>query len=178
MLCFISAIYCDYTSHHAHILHCRASSKDLCICYDNHMSGFEEKYGIEETDDVKNFHRSRRMFAIHHDTLYIAEENADYSHAEWFKRLGWMDESNDSIMDVIVRGYIKEQTIFFYVGYDFSVNDTAVKIMHHHVPDLAGRLKLGDDTQIMAGVILNSDGTAIERMQLGRLAEFIARTDL
>ena len=142
------------------------------------MSGFDKKYGIQETAQIRDFHRSRRMFAIYQGILYIADENVEYSHAEWFKRMKWIDESNDSAMDIIVRGYAREQTVFFYVGYDFVVNEGAINIMHDHIAELAAALKLKDDTQIMAGVILNNDGTAIERMQLGNLTEFSARADL
>jgi hypothetical protein len=140
------------------------------------MSGFDKKYGIEETADIKDFHRSRRMFAIYQDSLYIAESGADYSHAEWFKRMQWMDESNDAVMETIVRGYVKDQTIFFYVGYDFTVHDTAIRIMHDHILELADKLNLSEDTEIMAGVIVHSDGTSIERMQLGTLKDFSSST--
>ena len=49
--------------------------------------GFEDKYGVVEDESIKEFHKSRTMFAILLNKLYISEQT-DKSHAAWFKSEG------------------------------------------------------------------------------------------
>lgn len=70
------------------------------------MDKFENKYGIKEDQTVKDFHKSRRMFCIYNNILYIAEPNVPYSHAVWFEKKGWMNKDHDNLMDIIVRGIV------------------------------------------------------------------------
>jgi hypothetical protein len=137
------------------------------------MSGFEKKYGITETQRIKEFHKGRRMFAIYKGRLYIADKGLDYSHAEWFMRMDWISESDDSIMGEVVRGYVKDGAIFFYIGYDFSINETAIEIMRNHIAQLTTELGLNQSTLVRGGVILNEDGSATERLNLGTLSDFV-----
>lgn len=70
------------------------------------MDKFEKKYGIKEDEKVKVFHRSRRMFCIYKNKLFIAKPNLPYSHAVWFSKEGWMSDEKDDLMNNIVRGTI------------------------------------------------------------------------
>ena len=47
---------------------------------------FEKKYGIKENEKIIAFHKSRRMFCIYQNRLFIAEPNVPYSHATWFEK--------------------------------------------------------------------------------------------
>jgi hypothetical protein len=113
------------------------------------------------------------MFAIYKNQLCIASAGLDYSHAEWFKRMDWMSESNDSIMGEMVRGYVRNGTIFFYIGYDFSINETAIAVMRDHIAQLTAELGLNQTTQVRGGVILKENGSATGRVNLGTLADFV-----
>ena len=59
------------------------------------MDTFNKKCGVQETESVMQFHKSRRMFCILNAILYIAEPNLPYFHAEWFTREGWMTPNED-----------------------------------------------------------------------------------
>lgn len=116
------------------------------------------------------------MFAIYKGRLHIADTGLDYSHAEWFKRLGWLDESNDSLMSQIVRGYVKDGAIFFYIGYDFVINDTVIDTMRSHIKELAATLGLSESTQVNGGAIISHDGKATPRIDLGTISDFLSAT--
>lgn len=118
------------------------------------MDKFEQKYSIEEDENVKDFHRSRRMFCIYQNKLHVAEQNLPYSHAVWFEKEGWMSKDQDELMDGIVRGIIDvKSNIYFYIGYDFSVNSDIEPIFFSHLKKLVERLKLNTNAQIFGGLI-------------------------
>lgn len=84
------------------------------------MSNFEDKYGIKETESTAGFHRSRRMFCVRENQLFVAPPALDYSHAVWFKNEGWMSEDDDAFLEENLRGYVSEQgDVYIYAGYDF-----------------------------------------------------------
>lgn len=123
------------------------------------MDVFEKKYGFEEDEKVKAFHRSRRMFCIYENRLMIAKPNLPYSHAAWFLKEGWISKENDKLMDTIVRGIVDSKgDIFFYVGYDFGVNKESENIFFKHLKELSQKLKLNPDTRIFGGLIKQEAG--------------------
>jgi len=48
------------------------------------MDFFEKRYGIKTDEKVEAFHRSRRMFCVYKNKLFVAEPNLPYPHAVWF----------------------------------------------------------------------------------------------
>ncbi|MDP3889051.1 MAG: hypothetical protein Q8Q25_00720 [bacterium] len=118
------------------------------------MKNFEQKYDIKETQSVKQFHKSRRIFCILNDTLHVAEPNLPYSHAEWFVREGWMTTEHDSLMNEIPRGMISAQgDIYFFVGYNFDINDTIETLFFHHLKELVKGLNLKPTATVYGGLI-------------------------
>jgi hypothetical protein len=117
------------------------------------MNFFEKQYGIKEDETIKKFHKSRRMFCIYKNELFIAKPNLDYSHAVWFEKEGWISKEKDILMDKIVRGIVnKEENIYFYVGYEFQVNDKAESIFFSHLEALIKKLEIKDDAEIFGGL--------------------------
>ena len=118
------------------------------------MDKFEQKYGVEEDEKAKDFHRSRRMFCIYQNKLCVADRNLPYSHATWFEIEGWMSEDKDELMDRIVRGIINGKgDIYFYIGYDFRINSNIEPIFFSHLKELTDRLELDTNGQIFGGLI-------------------------
>jgi len=118
------------------------------------MEFFEKKYGIKEDERVRTFHRSRRMFCIHQNKLFIAEPSLPYSHAVWFEKEGWISKENDKLMDKIVRGIIDEfGDIYFYGGYDFNINNEIERIFFNHLNEIVKQLKLKATARIFGGLI-------------------------
>ena len=106
-------------------------------------SNYEEKYGMKESKITEKFHKSRVMFAIKNDILYIVRPNLSYSHAVWFEKKGWISKENDSIMENIVRGFMdKNKNIHFYVGYHFRLTKSAERILFKFLPELIKKLNL------------------------------------
>ena len=123
------------------------------------MDTFNKKYGVQETESVRQFHKSRRMFCILNDILYIAEPNLPYSHAEWFTREGWMTPDDDSLMNKIPRGMINAQgDIYFFVGYDFAINDTIEQLFFNHLYELVESLALKPTASVYGGLIKQTTG--------------------
>lgn len=124
------------------------------------MDKFEQKYGIEEDEKTKDFHRSRRMFCIYQNKLCVADKNLPYSHATWFGKKGWMSKDKDELMDKIVRGIVDTKgDIYFYIGYDFRINSNIEPIFFSHLQELVNKLKLGTNGQVFGGLIKSkSDG--------------------
>ena len=86
---------------------------------------FDDRYGIKENKSIKEYHKSRRMFVIKKGQLYIADKGVDYSHAEWFKSLGWLNVESDEVMNNITRGSLEHSGLYFYKGYDFFIDEDA-----------------------------------------------------
>ena len=107
------------------------------------MDIFQKKYGAKEEDDTIVFHKCRRMFCIYKGELKVADANLPYSHAEWFRKEGWITKDNDSLMDEIVRGYVdKDRNIYFYTGYDFRVNEEVEKTFFKYLGQLIDKLDI------------------------------------
>ncbi|MDP2091179.1 MAG: hypothetical protein Q8K30_06310 [Candidatus Gracilibacteria bacterium] len=123
------------------------------------MDKFEHKYGIIEDEKVKAFHKSRRMFCIYKNELFVADSNSPYSHASWFEREGWMTKEKDELINKITRGIIDNKgNIYFYIGYDFRINDDIEKVFFSHLNILNNKVKLNIDAFIYGGLIKAEPG--------------------
>ena len=124
------------------------------------MDAFEKKYGINEDEDVKKFHRSRRMFCIIDNELHIAEPDLPYSHATWFEEEGWITADDDNLINEIVRGIVDGKgDVYFYTGYDFDINDQIESEFFPHLKNLVDILKIKENNKIFGGLIKSKPGT-------------------
>lgn len=119
------------------------------------MDKFEEKYGVKEDEKTRAFHKSRRMFCIYQNKLCIADANLPYSHAVWFEKEGWIANED---LGSLVRGIVDDKgDIYFYVGYDFEVNEEAETIFFSHCKELVEKLNL-KNPKIFGGLIKQEGG--------------------
>ena len=137
------------------------------------MDKFEKKYGIKEDEEIKDFHRSRRMFCIKDNQLFIAKSNVDYSHAVWFDKEGW----NEDLMNDSVRGIIdKEGNISFYFGYDFNVDEKSEKIFFKHLPELVNQLNIKLTAKIFGGKVKQkTSGEWPSKKKYGKVADHLRK---
>ncbi|MHA1575357.1 MAG: hypothetical protein ACTSXL_04380 [Alphaproteobacteria bacterium] len=123
------------------------------------MDEFEKKYGFKEDEKTIAFHKSRRMFCIYQNKLFIAEANLPYSHAVWFKKEGWISREKDKLMDSIIRGIIDNKgNVCFYIGYAFEINKEIESIFFSHLKELVEKLKLKSNAKIFGGLIKQEAG--------------------
>lgn len=139
------------------------------------MNDAKNDYYIEETDKIKEFHRSRRMFCIYDNQLRIADKNLLYSHATWFQNENWMTKEMDGLMNEIPRGIIDDKgDIYFYIGYNFEINDIIEFIFFPHLSDLVKRLSLDTSAHLYGGLIKSEPGTIWPPVKLyGKIADKI-----
>lgn len=124
------------------------------------MDKFEQKYGFKEDSKVEDFHRNRRMFCFYQGKLCVADANLPYSHATWFEKEGWMSKEKDELMDEITRGIVDSKgDVYFYIGYDFNVNDDVESIFFSHLKELTEKLNLDTNAHIYGGLIKSEPGT-------------------
>ena len=135
------------------------------------MDEFERKYGFKEDEKVKTFHRSRRMFCIYLNKLYIAKPNLSYSHAVWFEKEGWISREKDGLMDRLIRGIVDNNgDVYFYVGYDFRINNEMESTFFSYLKELVEKLKLKSNAKIFGGLIKSEDGkTWLPRKEYGEI---------
>lgn len=123
------------------------------------MNKFEKKYGIKEDKKIIAFHKSRRMFCVYQNKLFIAEPNLPYSHAVWLEKEKWITAEKDALMNNVVRGVVDSNgNIYFYVGYDFQVNEEVESILFSHLKELIEKLKLKPNAKIFGGLIKSESG--------------------
>lgn len=123
------------------------------------MDEFEKKYGFEEDEKTIAFHKSRRMFCIYQNKLFIAEPNLPYSHAVWFEKEGWISRKKDELMDSIIRGIVdNNKDIYFYIGYNFEINKEIEPIFFSHLKEFVEKLNLESNTKIFGGLIKQEAG--------------------
>ncbi|MCK5040573.1 MAG: GIY-YIG nuclease family protein [Candidatus Aenigmarchaeota archaeon] len=116
------------------------------------------KYGLKENEKTKQLHKSRRMFCIKDNNLFIAKPNVAYSHAVWFEKEGWIKEDS-TIMDKITRGMLgSEGNLYFCVGYDFKITKKAEKEFFNHILELTKKLNVSRDAKIYGGFIKGKPG--------------------
>jgi len=140
------------------------------------MNYFDKKYDIEQTESVKEFHVNMRMFAIYKDTLYIAKEGREDSHADWFSQMGWISKDDDSVMDTIVRGFVNKSGVYFYVGYDSRTSNRIVNnfLNNSHLRNLRDHLELSEDTPVYSGMSKNKGEQAFyPTLALGKIKDFV-----
>ena len=123
------------------------------------MDEFEKKYGFKEDEKTMAFHKSRRMFCVYENKLFIAEPNLPYSHAVWFEKEGWISRQKDDLMDSLVRGIVDDKgDIYFYIGYDFEINKETESIFFSHLKELVEKLNLKSNAKIFGGLIKQEAG--------------------
>lgn len=144
------------------------------------MNKFEQKYGIQENEAVRDFHRSRRMFCIIDGNLYIAKPQVPYSHAVWFEKEGWMTAEDDHLMKIATRGFIDTLgNVYFFVGYDFKINETTEKTFFPLLKTLVDRLQLKLSSMVYGGLIRQSSGGQWPPQKCyGIISELLTTTDL
>jgi len=77
-----------------------------------------DAYGNIVNDEMKNFHKSRTMFALIGEQVFH-KENSEDSHVDWFIKEDWIKDINDPTFEAIIRGYFNPFGIFFYKGIGF-----------------------------------------------------------
>jgi hypothetical protein len=138
------------------------------------MSIFEDKYGIKENQEVKDYHKNRRMFAIKDGELFIADAGLDYSHAEWFKNLGWMDRREADPINTVTRGALEKDGIYFYKGYDFQVDEKSRQQFMNCLKELVDTLNVSLDLHIYGGKIIEVPGKkATARKDFGAVGDLL-----
>lgn len=122
------------------------------------MNKYEKKYNLIEDEKTKRDHKSRRMFCIKDNKLFLAESNLPYSHAVWFEKEGWMDETDDTFMNSVTRGIIDfNGDIYFYQGYDFSTSKEVKDIFFQHFKELVKLLNINKKGKIYSGFVRKKD---------------------
>jgi len=136
------------------------------------MDEFEKKYGFKEDEKTIAFHKSRRMFCIYENKLFIAEPNLPYSHAVWFEKEGWISRKKDDLMDSLVRGIIDSNgDIYFYIKYEFEINDEAESTFFSHLKELVEKLNLKSNSKIFGGLIKQDSGKWPPRKEYGKIED-------
>ena len=122
------------------------------------MDEFEKKYGIVEDKKIKDFHKSRRMFCIHKNKLFVAEPNLEYSHAVWFEKEGWISKQKDELINEVIRGMVDYKgDIYFYRGYNFEIDKNVEKMFFAYLKELVEKLNLKPSSKIFGGLIIGND---------------------
>jgi len=145
------------------------------------MDKFEKKYGFKEDKKIKAFHKSRRMFYIHRDKLFIAESNLPYSHAVWFEKEGLISKEKDELMDEIIRGIIDSSgNIYFYGGYNFKINKKIESIFFPHIRELVEKLKLKPNVKIFGGLVKQQEAGKIwpPKKEYGKIEDNLKEKDM
>ena len=139
------------------------------------MNKYEERYGEKEDEKTREFHRSRRMFAVKDNTLYVAPKGVDYSHAIWFENIGWIKGNDDSIMKQVSRGIINSDgDIYFYIDYDFKVNEFVDNDVSIVLGDLVKELNLSASSNVFGGQYKDNDGKYKPRKIYGTVGDLLS----
>jgi hypothetical protein len=139
------------------------------------QSKVEEKYGVKSSDEkVRNYHASRRMFVIKGGDLIMAEKGIEDSHAQWFKKMGWMNEDDMSFMDRVTRGYVDSSGVYFYKGYNFDVDKESKEEIMSHLQDLVEQLSIDPSLHLFGGKIKQEQaGDWPPERDFGEISELI-----
>lgn len=79
-------------------------------------SNEESKQIVDKS--IADFHVKRRIFIVINDTLLIAPEDCEMTHAEWIQSI--FPDKYDGIIKTQTRGYVYGNKIAFYIGNNFS----------------------------------------------------------
>lgn len=132
------------------------------------MNEFETKYNVKETKKTILFHKSRQMFCIRDNSLFLGPKGSTWSHAVWFENEGWLTKENTKVIDEAVRGYVsKDGDIYFYTGFDFSVNSKSESIFFLHLKEITSSMKLAPRAKIFGGLIKDREGKFFPRKSFG-----------
>ncbi len=82
----------------------------------------KDQYGNEITEEMREFHKNRTMFAFCGSVLTTIS-NTDQSHMDWFMERGWIKSIDDPVFEHIIRGYFNLTGIYFYKGVHFTRDD-------------------------------------------------------
>jgi hypothetical protein len=86
------------------------------MCFD---SIHKDAYGNIVTDEIKQFHKQRTMFALIKGHFFYME-NSEKSHIDWFIDEGWITDKDDPAFETTIRGYFNHSGVFFYKGMKFD----------------------------------------------------------
>ena len=113
------------------------------------------------------------MFCIKDNKLLIAPIGSELSHNEWLLAEGLIESPND--MAELTRGVVSaDGDVYFYVGFDFDVNEKAEKEFFEFLPELAEKLKLKPEARIFGGCIKQQSITLWPgKKSFGRINQFI-----
>ncbi|MFZ2225991.1 MAG: hypothetical protein WA064_00810 [Candidatus Moraniibacteriota bacterium] len=137
---------------------------------------FDKKYGFKKDSVVKDFHKKRRMFAIVDNDLRIAKKNTIDSHADWFSKEGWIDEKSDLEMDKTIRGFVDDEGVYFYAGYDFHTSEEVEAKFRKYLADLAKVLDIDKNINVYAGMIKQEKaGKFPPQKCIGKIGEIIKK---
>lgn len=67
--------------------------------------------------DIKNFHKGRIMFTELPSKVIVLTTKNELGHKEWLSR---KYDINSYMFEKIPRGYVDTESIYFYMGSDFS----------------------------------------------------------
>lgn len=136
------------------------------------MAKYDSKYGFNKIKGTREFHRSRRMFCVKDNKLYIAQANLPYSHAVWFEKEGWITPDDDSLMGKLTRGFIDASgNIHFFVGYDFRITNEAFKDIKNHLYELVCELNLDKNMQLYGGRTRNEESNFVPLKTYGKIID-------
>jgi len=130
------------------------------------MSNIKDEMGnlkMEKSSAIleleKAFHISRIMFAIRNDKLYVHREKTEMSHLEWFKTLGWLDDTTEcDILNEVLRGYVDTDGVYFYRREDFTASELDAKLFIRNLLKLDDIIGINGDIPVYAGVIKGGIG--------------------
>lgn len=108
----------------------------------------------------KTFHRSRKMFAIKDNTLYVNTRETDKSHSEWFREMGWTrnGDTDAEILGAVLRGYVDSTGVYAYRGIEFGAFSSDEALLLRHLPPLAKELGIPHDMPVHLGLIKGQIG--------------------
>lgn len=121
---------------------------------------------------IEKYHKTRWMFVIHEEHLFIADKGSSQSHKEWLESVGV--ELKDQ-----TRGYLSGKKIFFYRGEDFRVDWQVLKDVGQFLPHITYAFDLNGDEKIFCGVIKGNPGEQWKgRLCIGTVKDFISIKDV
>lgn len=94
---------------------------------------------------------NRWLFVFKEGELVLADPDYDGYHADWFVREGWDQPSLDTFLNKNVRGYFKNNELYFYRGENFIYDDQDIDFIVSHLKDLQEAYQFSKDTQVYAG---------------------------
>jgi hypothetical protein len=117
------------------------------------------------------FHKQRIIFVVKDEGIFI-NKYTEKSHEDWFKKMGWMDNNNEIMLNNI-RGYYDGVAIYCYCGYDFREPESLLIV--NNLKNIANKLGISNlDTKVYSGVIPQQIGDKWKpKKALGTLGELM-----